>query len=391
MSNAKALAKQKGVDINVLLGILKLRRPDGSKTEEEFVEMLAEWLGDDVQHDQFGNLWYQIGENPTTLWSCHTDTVSATGGHQNITWDGDKIALYQGKPGQSLGADDGAGLWLLLQMIQANKPGLYVFHRAEERGGKGSAYIEKNHPELLNGIQRAVAFDRKGTNSVITHQRVSRCCSQKFAEALATELNSHEPTFNYKPDDTGTFTDTANYTDLIPECTNISVGYEKEHGPKEMLDVTHLLKLREAVLAIDFDALATEREAGEDDWDDYGYSPLGWGGSYKAPEDPLEKTFRNRAFTLARIWSEAGYTAEDLDALCDNYWKDNAPKAISPEVFDDDDDEFVEVLVCNDCSAENPPWDAFGWKPHDMCPDCGSIYTDVLEFRRDQIKDLMPV
>ena len=31
----------------------------------------------------------------------------------------------------------------------------------------------------------------------------------------------------YATDPTGIFTDTANFVDIIPECTNISCGYER--------------------------------------------------------------------------------------------------------------------------------------------------------------------
>jgi hypothetical protein len=52
----------------------------------------------------------------------------------------------------------------------------------------------------------------------------------------------------YAPDNTGSFTDTANYVRLIPECTNVSVGYDHEHGPSEVLDVVHLVALRGALV-----------------------------------------------------------------------------------------------------------------------------------------------
>ena len=64
----------------------------------------------------------------------------------------------------------------------------------------------------------------------------------------------------YLPDDTGVYTDTAEFTGIIPECTNISVGYYSEHTDKEKLDVIHLQALADRCLRIDWDGLATKRD-----------------------------------------------------------------------------------------------------------------------------------
>lgn len=378
--SVRSIAKDRGISLNRLIGILKLRRPDNSATEKQFVADLMTTL-DGANQDQFGNVWYQIGENPTTLWSCHTDTVSSKDGHQNLTWDGDILRLHDGKPGQSLGADDGAGLWLMLEMIDAQKPGVYVFHRAEEVGGKGSGWVAENLPSLLDGIQRCIAFDRRGTDSVITHQRWSRTASTKFAQAVADALNDADPLFSYKPDDTGIFTDTANYDRLVPECTNISVGYENEHGPKECLDVAHLLRLRDAVLTIDFETIEAHRDPTEED--DLFSGP--WAArNYEHVPTALEEVIRNRAYTLSKIWGELGYTVEDINTMCNEYWSSSS----KTPVIANDDEEFVTVLFCNECSDEfAPAGDGHGeWKDGEKCPECGSIDTEAYELRADQVK-----
>jgi hypothetical protein len=61
------------------------------------------------------------------------------------------------------------------------------------------------------------------------------------------------------PDDGGLFTDTANYTRLIPECTNISVGYEGAHTVLERQSISHALALREALFKIDVSQFVCER------------------------------------------------------------------------------------------------------------------------------------
>jgi hypothetical protein len=139
-------------------------------------------------------------------------------------------------------------------MIMNNLPGHYVFHAAEEVGGVGSSKLADSG--VLKGhFDRAIAFDRKATHSVITHQACGQCCSDEFADALCDQLNIADSTFIFAPDDTGVYTDTAEYIDQIPECTNVSVGYYSEHTPNESLDYTFLEQLAAAVLLVKWEEL----------------------------------------------------------------------------------------------------------------------------------------
>lgn len=102
-----------------LLEILSWARPHDSATERAFCrEYLDRVPG--MRADGFGNRMLEVGERPRILWSCHVDTVAAVGGHQAVGVDEHGIAhLCAGKAGMSLGADDGAGLWIMLGMIAA--------------------------------------------------------------------------------------------------------------------------------------------------------------------------------------------------------------------------------------------------------------------------------
>ncbi len=245
-----------------LVDMLATCRPHGSRTEHDFIERFLLPYGCDA--DGFGNLWLRIGDAPL-LWSSHVDTCHRRDGLQAIHWDAtDIVRLADGSPSNCLGADCTAGVWLMSEMIEAGVPGLYVFHRGEERGGLGSSYIAANESHRLDGMLSAVAFDRRGRNSVITHQRGERSCSDGFAASLATLLN-----LEHSCDPTGLFTDTANYVDLIGECSNLSIGYANEHTANETLDVAYLLRLRDRVVAADFSALSFERQPGDLDPDFY--------------------------------------------------------------------------------------------------------------------------
>lgn len=246
-----------------LLTMLTYKRPHDSPTESEFVSrfLLVPYASRVELLGPMRNIVIVVGDNPTTLFSCHTDTVHFKDGVQQVEYDPNMGHAYK-KDGECLGADDGAGVWIMLQMIEAGITGAYVFHRGEERGGIGSTWMSNNKADWLKTFKRAVAFDRKGEDSVITKQRGSFCCSTEFAKALAQELSDSWPTdIEWKMDPTGTFTDTANYTHLIPECTNISVGYYDQHTKDEMLNVEFLLELAKAVVTVDWEALPTARTA----------------------------------------------------------------------------------------------------------------------------------
>lgn len=233
-----------------LLDMLTYRRPADSDSEKEWIAKFIDTVPG-MNTDGFGNRYITVGETePTTLFSAHTDTVHRQSGRQKVIVDPIAKVAYK-NDNTPLGADDATGCWILKNLIAAKIPGLYIFHRKEEVGGQGSAYIADKTPTLLKGIKRAIAFDRKKNHSVITHQR-GRCCSDTFAIALANQLH-------YALDATGLFTDTANYVAEIQECTNLSVGYNREHTGQEYQDLRHALVLLKKLKKVKWDTLPTER------------------------------------------------------------------------------------------------------------------------------------
>jgi hypothetical protein len=169
---------------------------------------------------------------------------------------------------------------MLMHMMHNGVQGYYIFTQGEECGGIGAKHIAKYYPELLDCFDRAIAFDRRGTDSVITHQGYGRCCSDIFGQALATALNGDDFQLMYSTDDSGVYTDTAEFVDNIPECTNISIGYYSEHGEREHLDVNHFQRLGLAVLLFDWDALPVERDPKVQDfktWDTGVYKGFDYG------------------------------------------------------------------------------------------------------------------
>lgn len=228
-------------------GFLKCYLPKGYKT------------------DQFGNFFIEIGQS-TTMFTCHLDTASfnqekvkhvQTG--NMITSDGTTI----------LGADDKAGMTILLYMIEKQIPGLYYFFLGEEVGciGSGKLSGEWEKTEFASRIKKVVSFDRRGTHSIITHQLGSRCCSEEFATELAIRLNTSGGGLKMKLDDTGIFTDSAKFISIVPECTNISVGYYNEHTTRESQDIEFLQRLCKSVCQIDWETLPVVRNPEDSDYD----------------------------------------------------------------------------------------------------------------------------
>lgn len=150
----------------------------------------------------------------------------------------------------------------MLYMMAHNVPGLYYFFLGEERGGVGSRLVAGDFDEIehLKNIQRCISFDRRKTGSVITSQYGRVCCSDEFGSALCREYNSNGMKLSL--DNTGIFTDSASFIDNIPECTNISVGYDHEHTFTEIQNITFLEKIAKASANVEWSKLPTIRKVG---------------------------------------------------------------------------------------------------------------------------------
>jgi len=229
---------------------------------------IKKFLPKGIKQDEHGNYFMTIGDNFTTMFTCHLDTACKYDKRVKHVQT-DNLVMTDGST--ILGADDKAGMTVLLYMIEKKVPGLYYFFIGEEVGCIGSSNLSMTF-DWMN-ITKVVSFDRRGTKSIITEQFCGRCCSDEFAQALADELNSTGLGLEMEPDNTGILTDSAQFVDLVHECTNISVGYYNEHTTNEIQDIEFLSRLCRAVVKIDWESLPIFRQPGEDD--DFNDSP-GW-------------------------------------------------------------------------------------------------------------------
>ena len=238
---------------DTFISLVSKTNPYGS--EKYILDILPE-----LNKDIFGNYYQIIGENTQTMFTAHLDnrckneetvkikiTTNDDNGEEFISTDGNTI----------LGADDKAGVTVLLYMIHNNIQGLYYFFIGEESGCIGSKNLYSKFDEIdyLKNIKRCITFDRKDINSIITHQSDIQCCSMKFAKALQKEYDRFD--INLELDSTGIWSDGAEFIDKIKECTNLSVGFYNEHENSEKQNISYLNRFCDASININWDELPT--------------------------------------------------------------------------------------------------------------------------------------
>jgi hypothetical protein len=222
--------------------------------------LLTRFLPKKYKTDSYGNYYYIIGDSPSIMFTCHLDTVGSVKKRVKHIFE-NNIIKTDGKT--ILGADDKAGMVVLLYMIENRIPGVYYFFVGEEVGCVGSKKVSidfANNPALIKNINKVVSFDRRSDSSIITHQFGDRCCSDEFGEELANRLNSTGFNLKMELDRTGIYTDSAQFTDIIPECTNISVGYKHEHTTQEYQNIDFLKRLCKSVCNINWETLPVKRD-----------------------------------------------------------------------------------------------------------------------------------
>lgn len=324
------------IDIkNSFINLTTRRYPNGK--ESQVIDLLPEFK---FEKDDIGNYYIIIkkpnGDFSDTMFTSHLDTidrgkfVSGYSNWDNKKWDittskwviidpekeknvpkvddGSITHVFDGDfiktdGNSNLGADDKAGMVIMLNMITENIPGLYYFFIGEESGCIGSSNMSRKYSDyvssgLLPDVKKCISFDRRGYSSVITHQMSSRCCSDEFGDELSKQLNEYG--FWFKNDSTGVYTDSAEFLDIIPECTNLSVGYFDEHTLTEKQDIEFLELLSLAILKIDWENLPIIRSineckyTGKKSKKTYGYGNY---GNYFDDDDDIYTTRRSTSST----------------------------------------------------------------------------------------------
>ena len=160
------------------------------------------------------------GDNPVCL-CAHMDTVYPTA--PNILYyDSDETVFWSP---QGLGADDRAGIYIILSLIKRGFRPSIVFTDLEECGCIGAKALVADYPQCIFKDCRAIIeLDRRGSYDAVYYE-----CDNKDFEKLIT---SYGFLTNY-----GTFSDISVLAPIWGiAAVNLSIGYYNEHQLIETLN-----------------------------------------------------------------------------------------------------------------------------------------------------------
>lgn len=239
-----------------------------------------------------------------------------------------------------LGADDGAGLAVMLNLMYRGVIGGYCFTSGEECGGIGAGEVLKDAEQYLKQYKRSIEIDRRCCEEIVWCQGVGECASEEFTQWLCDELG-----MGHKPSDLGTYTDVATFAQVIPENVNIASGYINAHTPDEKVDLVYLDNLAEALFKADWSKAPEHRKANDFgkyagyEFDDYYYDCYGTCGKpssktkksvykYGQSFEPLSETSKKMLMILMGqddgfrdyVFSETIETEEEFEIVLENWY-----------------------------------------------------------------------
>lgn len=161
-----------------------------------------------------------IGDIPVGL-IAHMDTVFKSPPRQ-IYFDNDFWTFWSP---DGLGADDRAGIYIILKILQTNLRPTIIFTEDEEIGGIGASKLVKNFPKPPTDLKYLIQLDRRNDNDAVFYD----CGNVDFIKYIES--------FGFKYAD-GLFSDISiicPYWNLAG--VNLSVGYNNEHSYIETCNI----------------------------------------------------------------------------------------------------------------------------------------------------------
>ena len=157
------------------------------------------------------------------------------------------------RPGNVLGADDRAGIVLILDVLRyfsEFNDGYsikYLFTTSEEHAPHG---VENVDPKFFEDIEFALSLDRKGCKDIVYKHGSIEYSSPEFAEKI-----SRVSKYLFGIDDAfspceGGVSDLRFWSELGIESVNLSIGYSDQHTHKESLNLSCWNRTYELVLRI---------------------------------------------------------------------------------------------------------------------------------------------
>lgn len=250
----------------------------------------------------------------------HTDVISYNPTMVDFIIN-DKGVLSTFSPFKCLGADDRAGVWIALKMLEQGTETEfeYAFFADEERGAIGSSAFDLN--EDLTRFSCFIGLDRA------SKQGIQNVAVYGYDNDELTEIFTNLGFVKQY----GTFSDCSNLAEATRgntrACVNLSVGYQHEHSVSEILNLDLLEDTLDIMLAVSIPEKIY----------DYVYTPRvwrSWGGGY------VSRNNWERGIGTSVYEEEAWYT--ELGIEDDDDWDA------------EDDPDILDAVVCDFCESHEP-------------------------------------
>lgn len=197
------------------------------------------------------NNMYIIAEGDLPICLCaHMDTVFARQPF-NFYYDSEQSVLWSP---QGLGADDRAGSYAIIELLEKGYRPSIILTDLEERGGIGADMLVKKYPECpFSDCRALIQLDRRGSKDAVYYE----CDNQDFEGLISS--------YGFKTN-WGTFTDISIFGPQWEiAAVNLSVGYYNEH---EEIEILNMRQLHETISKVE--KMLKDCK----DWPSYSYIPM---------------------------------------------------------------------------------------------------------------------
>ena len=162
---------------------------------------------------------------------------------------------------------------------------------------------------------------------------------------------------------------------IIPECTNLSVGYHNAHSARENQEIDYLLKFRDALVKVDWESLVTDRDPSVKEYSSYGY--YGYGDRLLKPKRSV------REASGWGDWEDQQFERRRAKLEKEKEEKESKP---TPQVT-----SLVKVDIADDKSSSKSNTDFLDKKIKDMTDDEYQMYEMVENgiITRDELEAMM--